>query len=85
MNRVATVTLYGRDDGELSVTADIDSDGKASLWSRPGDLDVYELAAWMRSTPRIVMLTIEEKAARLLLDAPADDEDPPSHRGEDCR
>lgn len=77
MNRVATVTLYGANDGELQVTADIDEDGKASLWTRPGDLDVVELASWMGTTERVVLLTVEELAARQEMDAPADDEDPP--------
>jgi hypothetical protein len=77
MNRVATVTLTNPRGETKRVLADIDQDGKAELWSRPVDLDLAELAAWMGTTPRIVRMTVEELAARQAMDAPADDEDPP--------
>jgi hypothetical protein len=79
---VATVTLYGL-DSEIQVTVDIDEGGKASLHSGPDHLDVDQLAAKLGVTRHDVMLMVEEEAARQLRRAPIDDEDPPSHRGDD--
>lgn len=77
MSRVAFVMLYGVNDAALPVAADIDEDGKASLWTRPEDLDMHELTERTGLTRREVLLTVEEKAAQLFMREPADDEEPP--------
>ncbi|HMJ53597.1 MAG TPA: hypothetical protein VK540_16030 [Polyangiaceae bacterium] len=77
MSRVAFVMLYGINDAALPVAADIDEDGRASLWSRPEDMDVDELSERTGMTRREVLLSVEEKAAQLFMREPADDEDPP--------
>jgi hypothetical protein len=82
VNRVAFVVLYSASDAALPIVADIDDDGKATLWTRTEDLDVDEIAERTGMSRRDVMASIEEKAAELFERAPVADDDPPSRREE---